>query len=653
MHNFLETKKPQVFILLGFFSAYLLVFFVTRVVASVKVFEFAFLSIAFGFAPAYYFRNVFSFENLIGWVLHSGILGIILIPFLFLFLGWLKINFIFEYSVVFLYSCSLIGLLSLFFLDGEQIRPYLTFAGIRNVDVFIVIVFLVFSVILTLRNFSQIDIHWDSFTFWGLDARYIFEQDQLRDAKFNANLMIHDYTSFLPLYYAIIYDLYGAIVEQFAAWINIYINLLAMLSVYWFVRHKSNAHKFIVAATTLIVSYSAISIIYIFSMYADLLCAFLLLVYFLILIDDSEKDMDTYWLRVALLLLIAIAFYFIKSPFISFTFILIGIFALYDWKFIYGNFQSLIKKRNLWIAIASISILCILRFIYFANIDSGNHEMAASGAVFDLPSISITPSLEYLVGLLQYLIRETPYFLGLWWLTLSSIFFVKEKNKQYFFIFSSCLLIFLIPVISYFMTQRSLDSDSLLRYSAIVMYLFPLAISFVHISNDQWKAAASILILSVIAFYVFLNILWPLPLTEKFSLVDGTYQSGLAKYSKFAEKVTDITGPDAKILIADDLPGETTTNMLTPAIYIRYFMMDNNVGSQYQTQTIELYDYAVDHHADFILLLSYANFFANCEPWFTTDHDYLIYISRGNINLEPEDCVFSPFEIIDLGSAVK
>jgi hypothetical protein len=545
--------------------------------------------------------------------------------------------------------------LSLFFLPEEdEIESYLNFDDISKIDVLIIFVFLAFSAFLTLNNFSDVYIHWDVFKFWGLDAKYIFEQNQLRDLIFHSDVIIHRYTSFYPLYYSIIYDIYGGIYEQFAAWINIYINLLAMLLVYWYVLKKGIIHKVIVSASILIVSYAAITIMNIYSMYADILSAFLLLVFFLILVDDTKKTVDTYWRRITLLLLIAISFYFIKSHFIYFTFILTGIWVLYDWKFLSEQWTILIKKRSFWFSIISIIILLTMRYVYFLNIGGvSSSEIVDPSFIFRIKSGSINSLIEYLVDLLRYMIREAPYFLGLWWLTLCSILFVKVINKKYIFIFSSAILIFLIPVASYIVRQFDLQSGSLPRYSAIVMYLFPLVISFIHIERDKWKEIVSIIIFGIVLFHVFLNIAWPMPLKEKFSLSNGTLKSVMTKYDKYAERVIDITGPDARILIADDIPGEKITNMLVPAIFIQYFMMYNSVGSQYQNKTSSLFDYAEEINADYVLLLSYANSFDHCEQLLILENDYLVNISEGRINLEPEDCVFSSFDIYNLGGAVK
>ena len=153
----IQSRRPQIKILISFILVYLIILLITSLAASLKVIEFTFLTISFGFAPAYYFRNVFNFKNIIGWVIHAGVFGLLFIPFLFLFLGWLKINIVFEYSVIFLYLCSLIGISSLFFLaEEDKIKSTLNFDEIHKIDSLILFLFLGFTAFLTLINFSNI-----------------------------------------------------------------------------------------------------------------------------------------------------------------------------------------------------------------------------------------------------------------------------------------------------------------------------------------------------------------------------------------------------------------------------------------------------------------------------------------------------------------
>jgi hypothetical protein len=655
MNNFFRSKRTALIILISFIVIYLVVYFTTFIVNSLKVVEFAFLTISFGFAPAYYFRNVFKYKNILGWLLNAGTLGLLLIPFIFLILGWFKLNIVFEHSVGFLYLCSFIGIMSLFFLsDEEDINSSFNFNDLHKIDLLILSVFLVFSALLTLKNFNDVYIHWDVFKYWGLDAKYIFEQNQLRDLVFHTDMIIHRYTSFQPIYYSIIYDLYGGIFEQYAAWINIYINLLAVCLIYLYALSKNLPQKLLVSATILVVSYASIYIMKVFSMYADILVAFFLLIFFLILLDSTEKKVDTYWRRVFLLLLIITSFYFIKSHFIYFSIILLGINFLYDWRFLFENLTSLIKNRSVWLTLLTIIAIWVMRFVYFANIGGvSNTEVVNPSFIFQVKTDSIASFIQYLVDMLAYMIHNATYFMGLWWLTIISILFVKEIDKKYLYLYLSAILIFLMPVASYTLRQFDLQSGSLPRYSAAVMYLFPLVISFVHIEKDPRKDLVSVIIFGIVAFHVFLNTAWPMPLAEKFNLSNGTLQSALTKYDHYAEKVLEITGPDARILIADDLADGTTTNMLVPALFIRYFMIYNSVGSQYLEPSSRLYDYAFKNNSDFILLLSYADSFDHCDNLLMPDHDYLIDISAGKDRLESNICDIPPSDIYDFGEAVR
>ena len=251
------------------------------------------------------------------------------------------------------------------------------------------------------------------------------------------------------------------------------------------------------------------------------------------------------------------------------------------------------------------------------------------------------------------MIESTPYYLGFWWLSVLSIFFVKEINKKYIFLLLSTLLIFLLPVGSYIMSQRSFNSESLPRYSAIVMYLFPLVVGFIDIKEDKLRKIAAYGVFGLVFLFVFLNSMYPMPLIEKFTLSKGTYQSELAKYNQFAVSILDLTGPDSRVLIADDLASGITTNTLIPDIFVRYYMLNNSVGAQYKIATEDISTYADQYHTDYILLLSYADSFENCEGVFTADRDYLIDIRDGELSSDPGSCEFSTVEIIDLGEAIR
>lgn len=654
MKRFLQTNRPQLIILAGFVFAYLMVTITTNFAISLKALEFAFITIAFGFAPAYYFRCVFKYKDLIGWFLNAGTLGVLFIPFLFLFFGWLRLNFVFEFSILFLYLCAILGIVSLFFVDGNHIKSYLVFRDIDPIDGVVSIVFIAFTFLLTLRNFHFINIHWDAFTYWGLDAKYIFDNNQLRDLSFQSNLISFRYTSFHPIFHSIIYDLYDRVLEQFASWVNVYINFLAMFLIYWTIREKNSIQKILQSAGVLITSYSAISIVYMLSMHADVLSSFMVLVYFLILNNDVDLKPNMYWQRVLLLLLVSTSFYFIKSPFLYFTLIMIGLYVFYDLKYIIHKRSSLLHAKTALFVVVIVAILFLMRYSYFANLgESSSMGKDLSSFNPNVQVVSIRSLLAYLVDISSYLIRETPYILGLWWLTLFSIFFTKTVNKEYLYSYLSSLGFFLLPIAVYIAVQRSFQSESLPRYSAIGMYLFPLVLSYIDIVETKYRKIAAISVFSIIVGFVFLNVMWPMPIVERFKLSKGAYESELSKYSRYADDVIEQTGKDARILIVDDSAGKWLSNRNLPALFIRYYMMYNSVGGLYSISVRNLVNLSKTSSVDYILLLSYANSFEGCDQFLFADRDYLIEIGNDDFATGPDECIFEYFEVIDLGEAVR
>jgi hypothetical protein len=250
------------------------------------------------------------------------------------------------------------------------------------------------------------------------------------------------------------------------------------------------------------------------------------------------------------------------------------------------------------------------------------------------------------------MVEKSPYLLGLWWLALLSIFFVKENNKKYLYLFVSTLLLFLIPVAVYAVKQHNLRSESLPRYAAMVMYLFPMVISYAEIAATRLRRIISYITLLVMVIFVFLNLMWPMPLSEKFEISEGTYLSVLTKYDQSAERVVNLAGEDARVIIMEDSGHQTISNKDVPAIFVRYFMMDQSVGGQYRIPASELEQFAEQSNADYILLLSHIDAFEGCEQLISDDRAYLIDISVGDFSSEPGSCLFSEFELIELGRAI-
>jgi len=151
----------------------------------------------------------------------------------------------------------------------------------------------------------------------------------------------------------------------------------------------------------------------------------------------------------------------------------------------------------------------------------------------------------------------------------------------------------------------------------------------------------------LIAGYFMYQTIAPTIRNNNLRLSTGSYQERLAKYSDLADEILKITGRDARILITEEVEGLSFTNMYTPAIFIRYYMMTNSVGGQYMWLTREqMADYAKQYNADYMLLLSYNDTFENCEDVFVKDHTYLIKLNRP-VDASTDGCPFTKKEIVD------
>ncbi len=645
---FLARRRFLLFLLGIFAAVFLSIRHVVSYAHSLQVFEFAFITLIFGFAPAFFFRKVFKFENIIGWLVNSSVLGVLFIPFLFILLGWVGINWVFIYSIIFLYGCSLLGLLLLFlFEDDLSLKNSLGLKGIGKSDIFFFAVLGGYTFILTLQNFYRVYIQWDAFTFWGLDAKYIFQMNQLRDSTLDV-FGLFRYTAYYPVYYSIIYDLYGAVVEQYANWINVFLNFLAMLLVYNQIIHKGFAQKFFVVTLLVIVSYAAFLNVYMLSMYSDVLCAFTLLLFAVVLTSPYEFEHETYNKRIFLLLTAATCLYFIKSPYIFLTGFLIFVYILYDFELLQNNWRILINRTDFKVGIAIIVLMYAMRSYYFAFIlEVGNTPIKD---LYTPHFVSLHSSAVYGAGLAAWFFNRSPYLVGLWVVGLCSVLLIGKSgpNRSYYYIYCLSISIVLFYLAVYVINQSDLTSGSLVRYCAVVMYLIPLLFTWFHFDPPPAKLIVSTAVLFLLCGYFFTKIMTPMPMYEKFELSTGSYNVVLKKEARLAEKALRLAGNSSRILIADDVSNDILVgNMNIEAIFVRYFLMFNSVGGQYTTTADRLYEYALIQDADYILLLSYADSFDSCGKILMDGHHYLIKTEE-DLPRGDGECLFSGNIIFDL-----
>ena len=129
--------------------------------------------------------------------------------------------------------------------------------------------------------------------------------------------------------------------------------------------------------------------------------------------------------------------------------------------------------------------------------------------------------------------------------------------------------------------------------------------------------------LLMITVYTANTIARQLPITVSSGVYSETKLSAYYQKSKMA---LAIAGEQAKILIADEAQNAPTlTNSSIPGIYYRYYLMNNSVGGQYSgLKNEDLINFGAEQGAEYLLLISYDNFFDQCGLNLDKEVDYLI-----------------------------
>lgn len=664
--RYLKERKSLFFLLGGLLALFVIIKGISASSNALRVFEFAYIMLVIGLAPAYFFRKVFPFKNIIGWFTNASVLGLLFIPFFFLLFGWLQLNFVFVHSVSLLYFFSILSVLCLlFFSDKSLVNSYVSFNGLTIIDWFFYSVLVGFTAFLTVQNMSSYYPRWDVFTYWGLDAKYIFNFNQLRDSGLDIFWRFKEESSYLTITFSLIYDIYGKVVEQFASWLNVYINFLALFLIYNQSIKKNVLQKLLIVTALIIVSFTADDTAYMYSLYADIISPYLLLVFVLILTGKFDYDPKSYSARFFLLLLITFAFYFIKSKFLFLTIGLSLVLAIYDYRYWIKDWKKIIRNPLFILSVLTLLILWFAFFNYQLSV-VGDYTIRSYVETFIPESnYSLISYLIYSKGLFNVLIANSRYITVLWAIGVASIIFIKNPLKIKSFIYTYILMImcFLIYIVAYIYSQYPLLSGSLVRYTSIIIYLIPLLFTYSDFNIPkrllETPQPQDIKMLKIIFMCILVFVISSLfnykvhkaaPLGKAIKFVGGSFtmMNTLAKHSSLAENVLSIAEEDARILIADDkAKSNLVDNLNQSTIFIRYFLMNNSVGGQYRTEIDNLVPFAERYQADYILLLSYDNSLSNCEDLFEKGQDYLIALNQESVSIEGT-CIFSDNVVYDL-----
>ena len=230
--NFLKNNKFKIiyfsFLLLLSLCSYLL----SQIYPSLKFFLIVPVALFLGLYMPFVFESVIPIKNILHYFSFSLFCGFFFNSLIIFFLGLIgvpinELFFIIYISLMFLLN----SILYFLFLPEDKIKSFFRnfrpkFVDIIWLSVFFVI-FLVFVQITTERYFPN----WDNFTYWAIDAKFIFENHNLNGR--NLDVLQNFYLPFYPLQLSYVYFLYEEVVEQYSSLITLlygYISLLYLSS---------------------------------------------------------------------------------------------------------------------------------------------------------------------------------------------------------------------------------------------------------------------------------------------------------------------------------------------------------------------------------------------------------------------------------------
>lgn len=596
-----------------------------------KSFELPVLLIIIGLPFAYVLRNYIRITCLFHWYVIAAASSLIFVPFVFLFLGFLKINIVFVHCVSVVYLLGFLScVLLIIFGSKKEIDaiPFLSTDWKFNLLGIAAISLVIIS--FTLKNFRVVDPGWDTFTFWGLDANYIFQFNKLRDASFTTAGNFH-YTSLFPILFSITYKIFGKITEQYATWINIYILGVSAFQVLFLFSEKKLFWKLLGLSVLLLTMIGAggEAVARVFNFYSDVYCAFLLLQFAIFLTNKPPESTENYKYRLLIIGLPLIGLFFVKNTLLVLIVFFFLVYLIHDLWFVRGFPRSLLKSKAFYISLSVLLLLVLLRAIYFSAFPQVAAPMEA--IISKSGKVAIPQVLRHMLNILRFFAEKSPLLSGVW-LFHVIIFLVstiaKKTQKAGIAAFTISLFGFLFFVGGYAVKLIPITSRSLARYTSIVMFVVPMTLSYINLEfkkkHIRWmlNAVAGISLL-MITVYTANTIARQLPIT----ISSGVYsETKLSDYYQKSKMALAVAGEQAAILIADEAQnGATLTNSSIPGIYYRYYLMNNSVGGQYSgLKNEDLINFGAEQGAEYLLLISYDNFFDQCGLNLDKEVDYLI-----------------------------
>lgn len=611
------------------------------------------LSMFLGFSFPYIFKKVIPIKNILTYFVLSLFYGLFLNSLVILGLGLLGISITSNFFWFYIPSVLLLNLLFyVFCIPREEIEQYFLNTKLGVVDLIwfgiYFLCFIFFLQICTERFFPN----WDNFTYWAIDAKYIFESGSLYGKSLD--ILEKFYLPLYPLQLSYVYFLYGRVVEQFSSLLTLlygYIGLFVLSSYIadskrdWVMKNL----LYFLSLTALVSFFYSLNTLV--TQYADVFCAVLILFYGIV-VFSSKVDQDTFFLRFILVVLLSTALYLTKLAYAPISLLMIVLYLLYDAHFLLSVFKGLKKNTRviLWISLLFFVFLGV--YIIFKTPFGKN--ITHYTVIFKDFHVFTKKRFEYLVKILHYLLGRIPEFLLAVFLLFGGYIFynkgIKKTDSKKILV---TLILSVVPILFYFILMKDTKNGSLLRYMSLVFFLIPYLLILLTKDikfNGMQTFVLSTLILIPVVFSIFFRIHIEYGFNWEFAPKSGEYMDSelLKEPYLISEEIRSKIEPDDKIMFVGQEPGENIGNIAPPNLYIKYYLAENSVGSQYSISVEEWIDYMYDYNPDYVFITNYSGFFPKCDKYLEAGSFYLLKRQKQDKEHTEEKCFFDSKNLFEI-----
>ena len=652
----LQKYKNKILILIILLLFLLLTILLGLGIASLKVFELIPLGILLGVGYASYLKKIFPIKNIIVFIGIALFLGLFVNTYIIFLLGTLGVTLSLSFFLIYIVIALILNIFLYFhFLSEDILKQYVKNTKLEVIDYIWLGILGILFLMFTGKCLENYYFLWDGFTYWALDAKYIFENSHLRDGSFA--LLANNYIPFFSMQIDYVYLIYGKIVEQFAGLLSLIYGYTAVTIIFGYIVDvkKSLLKKVFLYLGILAALYAFFTIHYLLmSLYADVFLSVVVLIYSIVLFNKNYPK-EEYWKRFILLVLLSVSVYLTKTHFFVFAIYMLAFLFIFDVKVLWNKVRNIAKD---WRFILSLVILLITAglIIRYSQILESKGESGFVESITSSIVISKT-MLTNVKNIVKGLISNIPLVTVVAAIYLPLGFLIKKGfNKEDFVRILFLLLLVSFTVCIYIVGIYPLSDGSMYRYLGLAYLALPYL--FIDILPDfeikyRWQEVLATIVLMLGVILIIAQIGFHIGVDLKFTPVSGSYIDSEAHkdYEKITEQVESIVPKDSSIMVLSyGVGSQTLTDNIAPAFYLRYYLMDYIKNSSYYCAPNDCLPYFEAMHPDYLVIYSYNDYWSQCSGVFEEGKSYLVKFDFDENALKSGRCIALPEDVTTLST---